>query len=112
VADKTKPTETVEEKLVELEKLHGELVRINVRGHGYVAFRAPTSGEYQKMFDHLSDPKRSNASTQRALVVACRVYPDTGDFKAILEAKPALARVACDALDDLAGGDLEVEAKK
>jgi hypothetical protein len=102
--------QTEEQRIEALRREHDDLVVIGTK-LGRVAFRPPTSGEYQRLQDKLGDSKKSNAAAMREFVVCCRVYPEASDFMAVLDRYPALVTVAADALHEAAGGGLTIEGK-
>lgn len=78
------------EKIAELKAEHAgvELRRVRTKA-GEVVLRTPRLGDWRRMQDESTDPKR-RAEASRALVRASVVYPPPVEFLAMLERRPGI----------------------
>ena len=105
-------TKSSDQILDSMKAEHGDRIVHAETPMGLVVCRPPTLGEHKRFSDKIGDARKSNSDAMKELVVCCRVYPEREDFKQIIERFGALCRLLADALDDAAGGDIEVHTGK
>jgi hypothetical protein len=69
---------------------------------GVAAFRAPSAAEYQFFVDSIAKDE-TKGTALKALVMACRVYPDQAEFLSMVNRRPALVQVFGNELVEFAG---------
>lgn len=100
-----------EKKLDELRAEHGRIAHVVVTGQMIVC-RKPKAGEFQKFTDSVLGDKGSKTTSAKSFVLACVVYPEREAARQLLDEYPALTALFSSALQDLAGGDLEITVSK
>jgi len=102
----------MDEKLLEkLRAEHGRIGHVDVAGQTIVC-RKPKAGEFQQFTDKVLSEKASKSTTAKAFVLSCVVHPERESARLLFEEYPALIALFSAALQDLAGGDLEIVVSK
>lgn len=97
-----------------LEKLraeHGRIAHVDVAGQTIVC-RKPKAGEFQQFTDKILSEKASKSTSAKQFVLAAVVHPDRESARTLLDEYPALTALLSSALQELAGGDLEITVSK
>jgi hypothetical protein len=84
---------------------------VDVNGE-LIVCRKPKDAAFQQFTDKILGDKSSKASAAKSFVLGCVVHPDREAAKELLAEYPALISSLSAALQDLAGGDLEVTVSK
>lgn len=102
----------------ELRQKHGDLVIARVAGKEF-AFATPTQTDYEQLVQSIakvgSSDKVKLGPTFREFCLKSVVFPDddaVGQLEGAFQKQPAAATTIANALQDLAGADVEVSVKK
>lgn len=87
---------------------HGEIAYWDVPRFGLVVAAAPENqAEYHKLVNALKNDKADSALALEQFALACVVYPERAQAKAIFKARPAFALKVAGRGQALCGSDIE-----
>lgn len=93
--------ELTKQVIEKLEAEHGAILPVKAKS-GAAAFRVPTPEEWQRFVDELADPEMKPRAL-KGLVFSCRVWPEDGEFAALIGRRPGLVQSFGGELTEFAG---------
>ena len=98
---------TDEEKVLlsDLEKTHGRVYPLRVKGHGLIVLRKPLRKEWKKYQKDLNDPRTDDLDIIENFCRFMTCYPGPEVYNKVLEEYPGMDNIFKMIVDNLATGD-------
>ncbi len=96
----------------EAQSKFGRIIVFEDTPHGDIIFKSPARGDYARFVALIGDGKADKFSAMTQFIKACAVHPAAKDIDKVLDDLPGIIPNAANALQDLAGADLQSVVKK